>query len=176
MPIDWLKILCVEKESEEDIFVYDDDFDRGISIKIGCNPDPFFELTEIEKGKWTVDTIKKACMKLSKSTGIELSYILDACDQIESMHYMNKWIWGQRPSPDKKLFAQVSVAQDIHKTRIFLEVYKADGALLKRVCIEDSPYLPDIWKRYLNDLEWTSERNVRLHMNRAFIEIGLEEK
>lgn len=175
VPIDWLRILCVEKESDEDISVYDDGLDRGVSIKIGCNPDKFFELTEIEKAKWTVDTIEEACRKLLESTGIELPYILNACDQIERMHYKNEWIWGEKPSSDEKLLARVSVVQDIHKARICLEVYEAGGVLLQRAYIDDSPHLLDIWKRYLNDLEWISDRNVRLHMDRTFLEIGLEE-
>lgn len=176
VPIDWLNILCVEENCDDCIFVYDDGFDQGISIKIGCDPDTFFKLSECEKSKWVINVVEKACKKIIASTDIELIDVLDACEQIKNLNYENEWIWGERLSPDEKLFARVSIAQDIHKTRIAFEVYKTDGILLQKIYIEDSPYLPDLWKRYLNDIDWTSDRSVRLHLQESFLEIGLEEE
>ena len=175
IPIDWLKIVCVKDDSNDDIFVYDDGLDSGVSVKVKCDPDAFFGLNELEKSEWVIHVVEQACEKLFDKTNIALSNVIDACNQVKRLHYRNKWMWGQRWSPDGKHQARVSVTQDTQKTHIDFEIYNAKGFLLHSTCIEDTPYLPDVWRRYLNDIEWVSNDSVRLHMDETYIELGFED-
>ena len=174
-PIDWLKIVCVKNDSNDDIFVYDDGLDSGVSVKVKCDPDAFFGLNELEKSEWVIHVVEQACEKLFDKTNIALPNVIDACNQVKRLHYRNKWMWGQRWSPDGKHQARVSITQDTQKTHIDFEIYNAKSFLLHSTCIEDTPYLPDVWRRYLNDIEWVSNDSVRLHMDETYIELGFED-
>ena len=139
--------------------------DRIYDIQVICNFESFFNSTEIEKKKITLNLIMDALEKLLKQNDWNKDIFYKAAQKVKELNYINEWTWKKslKVSPSKQYSVEVFCEHNLDEfiiNCIFRK--KSDGNFIKvRVVDGITPH----WICYLynlGEIKWISSHKVIL--------------
>lgn len=119
-----------------------------------------FELDDFDIKKVILDLVESTVTSVMKEHNWDFESFKDACNSIRDNNYQNDWVWKKKRN--KSFIAEVCVKHDVKKAKIFLNIKKSSGEMVKEHQIAESPPIEFVFFQYFGDLTWESDTCVTL--------------
>lgn len=151
-------IECVDYKSREGIKL----FDGAYKFEKIASVDNFFKLSNNDKRKWTLETLKEGIDEVINIKGWDKTIFDEAYNKVKELNYVNNWVYGKKvKSPYNSLSAEVFCEHDIDNFNINVFVFNIKT---KVIIHKEKIYSlkPDelIFRNYLGRIEWISENEL----------------
>ncbi len=131
------------------------------SVQVVFDVKNFYKMDTYEKKQYVVTKVREGICKLHQYELIDLAELIQVCDKISEMNYVNEWFW-KKPLKSKQLSVQIKVLHEVENVRIYM-VFNDYGKneCSEKLLVED---IPDerVYSKYLGKLEWISAGTARL--------------
>jgi hypothetical protein len=152
-------INCMESPGEE-VSTTTDGFTE-VSVKLDI--DSYFSLSIFGKKKLILEKINEGMIKVANEYSWEHGVFNRITAEIKDRNYVNKYVWAQKSSSDRKYKAEVFCEHDIEFfTATLIIIDKKSGKVVKsKKVLQERPH-ELVFNQYLGDLKWISDRTIAL--------------
>jgi hypothetical protein len=152
-----IMINCVESPGEG-VQTTTDGFTE-VSVKVDI--DSYFPLSNFDKKRLILEKFNEGMIKVANEYSWDHGVFNSVTAEIKDRNYVNKYVWAQKSSSDRKYKAEVFCEHDIEFfTATLIIIDKKSGQVVKtKKVLQERPH-ELIFTQYLGDLKWVSDRTV----------------
>lgn len=120
-----------------------------------------FQLDDLCIKKVTLDLVESTIISTMEEHNWDTTSFKNACNLVRENNYQNNWVWKKKRNYG--LIAEVYVEHNVKTARIFLNIKKSNGEILKKHLIAETIPIEFVFFSYFGELIWENANCAVLH-------------